>query len=521
MEKHRTQSPRPRGIWLAMSGGGLRAALFHYGALKRLYELDLLEDVTVISATSGGALIAALIGLQGPLKNGDAEEWENFENTFLSAVTRGLLGPTLWSLAAWAFLLLSATAGLANLALSLWIGSSPTLTVLFWICFAACAGSILVTAAWMHWGTITPNRSPHLSETRRFAPDFETIKGIYGVVGDRIRHWLNAVFLQLDPSYVRWHFLNRLLFFDAVLADMKLGRKIFICAADLNSGRELVFSEKLLGELSASGSPRLWRQYEGEVVMGNSSFTTIIGEDIPVATAVAASSALPPFFTAVPVFVAGRLAANCVDGGVIDNHALIIARQMAKYADEQHADALGRTFANSVGHVLALDASSPMESYERFFWLRTSTLFRLGDVVHNRQIQGVFEDLDDIQRLFDVSAHAVALRVTPDEACALKSSEVIFRAARIRTHFDCFSSIECAVLSYLGYYWANRWAAKEYPGRKERHATVTLRGIDNILPERFAPSPDALTERIILAHLRYSHLRVGVWRRIRRLFAAA
>ncbi|MBM3553818.1 MAG: hypothetical protein FJX45_19285 [Alphaproteobacteria bacterium] len=72
MEK--TQSRRPRGIWLAMSGGGLRAALFHYGALKRVYELNLLEDVTVISATSGGALIAALIGLQGPLTNGDAEK---------------------------------------------------------------------------------------------------------------------------------------------------------------------------------------------------------------------------------------------------------------------------------------------------------------------------------------------------------------------------------------------------------------------------------------------------------------
>jgi predicted acylesterase/phospholipase RssA len=68
MEKHRTQSPRPRGIWLAMSGGGLRAALFHYGALKRLYELDLLEDVTVISATSGGALIAALIVTLSPFE---------------------------------------------------------------------------------------------------------------------------------------------------------------------------------------------------------------------------------------------------------------------------------------------------------------------------------------------------------------------------------------------------------------------------------------------------------------------
>ena len=66
LEGRRAQAGDPEGIWLAMSGGGLRAALFHFGAIKRLYELDLLEDVTVISATSGGAMIAALLGLLGP-----------------------------------------------------------------------------------------------------------------------------------------------------------------------------------------------------------------------------------------------------------------------------------------------------------------------------------------------------------------------------------------------------------------------------------------------------------------------
>ena len=46
-----TNKPPPTGIWLALSGGGMRAALFHYGAIKRLYELGLLQDVTAISAT--------------------------------------------------------------------------------------------------------------------------------------------------------------------------------------------------------------------------------------------------------------------------------------------------------------------------------------------------------------------------------------------------------------------------------------------------------------------------------------
>ena len=521
MEGRRSRSSRPCGIWLALSGGGLRAALFHYGALKRLYELDLLEDVTVISATSGGALIAALVGLHGPLANGDAKRWEKFENAFLAAATEGLLGPTMWSLAAWIFLVLSTTAGLTNLALAAWLDSSPTLTRTFWISLAACAASALVTAVWMRYATTRLGRSTRSEEKRRFVPNFNVIGELYEGISDRLVQGVNALLLQFDPSYVRWHFLNQLLFSDAVMGDMKLGPKIFICAADLNSGRELVFSEKFMGELSASGSPRLWRQYKVEVASGERPFTTLLGEDIPAATAVAASSALPPFFTAVPIFADGRLVANCIDGGLIDNHALTITRQMAKYADEQHADALGRTFANSVGHVLALDASPPVKSHERFFWLRTSTFLRLGDVLHNRQVQGVLEDLDDIQRLFKVSARAVGLRFAPDDSCVFKNPEIARLAAQIRTHFDRFSPTECATLAYLGYYWADRWIATEYSDRKDSLAAVPMREVRNILPARFSPLPSELTESKILAHLRYSHIRLGVWRRICRVVAAA
>ena len=159
---------------------------------------------------------------------------------------------------------------------------------------------------------------------------------------------------------------------------------------------------------------------------------------------------------------------------------------------------------------MALDASSPVKSYERFFWLRVSTLFRLEDVLHNRQVQGVLEDLDDIQRLFNVSAHAVGLRIDPDKSCTLQ--KVAGLAARIRTHFDRFSAIECAVLAYLGYYWANRWVESEYSNRKDLVAAVPMVSIDKILPEPIAPGRAELTEEKILAHLRYSHLRVSLWR---------
>ncbi len=50
-------------IGLALSGSGLKASLFHIGVLARLAELDLLRQIDVISATSGGAVIGALYHL--------------------------------------------------------------------------------------------------------------------------------------------------------------------------------------------------------------------------------------------------------------------------------------------------------------------------------------------------------------------------------------------------------------------------------------------------------------------------
>ena len=62
-----TTSPTPiqhdnRGIGqigLALSGGGLRAAAFHLGCLRALNDRDLLDQVSTVSAVSGGSLVAA------------------------------------------------------------------------------------------------------------------------------------------------------------------------------------------------------------------------------------------------------------------------------------------------------------------------------------------------------------------------------------------------------------------------------------------------------------------------------
>ncbi len=57
-------------IGLALSGGGIRAAVFHLGVLRRLADEGLLESVTEVSTVSGGSLaMAALMskaGMQWP-----------------------------------------------------------------------------------------------------------------------------------------------------------------------------------------------------------------------------------------------------------------------------------------------------------------------------------------------------------------------------------------------------------------------------------------------------------------------
>ena len=53
-------TPPNRDVALALSGGGFRAVAFHLGCLRALHDRGLLDRVHLISAASGGALLAAM-----------------------------------------------------------------------------------------------------------------------------------------------------------------------------------------------------------------------------------------------------------------------------------------------------------------------------------------------------------------------------------------------------------------------------------------------------------------------------
>ena len=46
---------KPNNIALALSGGGIRAMVFHLGVLKYLSEQNKLEEISHISTVSGGS----------------------------------------------------------------------------------------------------------------------------------------------------------------------------------------------------------------------------------------------------------------------------------------------------------------------------------------------------------------------------------------------------------------------------------------------------------------------------------
>jgi NTE family protein len=67
------------GRALCLSGGGVRAALFHLGAVRRLNELGILSGLDTISAVSGGSIIAAHLATRlrpWPDAGTVVEDWE-------------------------------------------------------------------------------------------------------------------------------------------------------------------------------------------------------------------------------------------------------------------------------------------------------------------------------------------------------------------------------------------------------------------------------------------------------------
>ena len=77
--------PEPRDIGLALSGGGSRAIAYHLGCLRALNDRSILDRINVISAVSGGSVIAALYGYTN-------SSFEVFDREVQQILRKGLQG---------------------------------------------------------------------------------------------------------------------------------------------------------------------------------------------------------------------------------------------------------------------------------------------------------------------------------------------------------------------------------------------------------------------------------------------
>lgn len=72
-----------RNVGLALSGGGSRAVAFHLGCLRALYDRGILDRLQVISAVSGGSVIAARYAYS-------KDSFEDFDKSIVALLSRGM-----------------------------------------------------------------------------------------------------------------------------------------------------------------------------------------------------------------------------------------------------------------------------------------------------------------------------------------------------------------------------------------------------------------------------------------------
>ena len=235
--------PVPHPFGLSLSGGGFRATAFHLGVLKRLRELRLLEEVDLLSTVSGGS-IAGAYWVYWQTNKGDTldklsnDEWDRFERSLIEVLRRGIRGWVLWRGFGVPAVVLGALSG--GLAWYLWPLSVWTLVGL------ALGPLVLAYIVW---------------------------------------HYRVSIFLE--KRY------DQTLFNGSKVSDLKQLRMI-INAAALNSGQLLLFSN--LGQRQP-GSHELIESLLRTKTLLRRRASVPMSLDIPLARAVAASSAIPGIFT--------------------------------------------------------------------------------------------------------------------------------------------------------------------------------------------------------------------------------
>lgn len=532
--------PRSIDIALCLSGGGFRATLFHLGVLKRLHELGLLTRVRMLSAVSGGAVTAALFHhhVQSPFGQSSPENrdnildqfkaegcplsynWQLFENRLLQTTRKGLLGTYVRSLGIWvsfAFALsFTLTYGLvANWSIA-WI---LLLTSMVALLAAVILYLLLLPNAWKY--------------VRQRVSDVQLLKKLdensESFFSSRLPFFFRVFSLPLSPRMMRLTTLDAL-FDSSSCGGLHPMLSLYLGAVELNRGREMVFSNSVLTELGQQGSRDLLEQryYQDKKHSGLASSSTFKINWLPVAEAVAASSAFPPFFG--PVVIrrgtgSSQLIGVFSDGGVVDNAALLAPIDMMIYCSQkspryaiQRDHRTGErldpaSFEERISDIFVVNAGAPASQIGRgrkhWPWFTIRLLHRIVDVMQGSQEMNAIQKLLLMDRQTGPKFTAIKIDESefPLEDGSLDRS-ISYYLARIRTHFDAFDPVETAALVYSGYSQANLFGGKgetRKPLRSFREIALEVTGAETV---------GNMSKEEIVRHLRCSHLRLGCARKI-------
>lgn len=444
-------------IWLSCSGGGLRAALFHFGALIRLREVGLLQQVIGFSATSGGSLIALHWAASGyPGRNDDGDDvWQKFEASFLQAAKQGLLRHHTLLLTAYILYVLAAI-----LFIIPWLDG-----VLWLVCVGLGVAThiVLMVRVTLSRAGKGLTRIPIIEEHEPTAP-YETI-----VHANSPRFRLLRSFLF--PSVLYELSLDALLYRGKFMGDLGWNPRPFVTATELTLGKEFVFSNYNGGPLES-----VRRFYHEDLGLGGADSLApgYICDRASIASIAAGSMAFPLLLGPIRLkeyFGQHTKTLALADGGMVDNFALMVPLNLTMQSRRVRTDA-----------VLGFDATSaqPIRRLLPLGWLGAWS--SLGRVFLNDQITGlrfglkalrdasIYTSIASIHDWFMPGVFSIKGFEFSDFYHTSKSwdldSETVELVGEARTSLGRFSESECLVLAYVGYLaadWQIRLMARTGP----------------------------------------------------------
>jgi predicted acylesterase/phospholipase RssA len=393
-------------LGLALSGGGFRASLFHIGVLAKLAELDLLRYVEVISAVSGGSIVAASYYLElkkrlerGPVSRADyIQIVRDVERKFLAGVQTNIR-----------------TSVAGNPFKSIWMALKPGYT-----------------------------RSDRIAELYE--------KRLYDVIADPgqlpVRTMSDLMvnvpgIAGFNPKKHNWRL-------DAKVPMLVLN------ATTLNTGHTWQFTATWMGEspqainAAIDAIPRLRRRYYWEGTK----------EGVALARAVGASACVPGLFE--PIALKGEYenrTVRLVDGGVHDNQGLgsllelgcrviLVSDASGQMSEDKNPD-------GAIAAAVARSSSISQARVREAQYDQLSTLSRSGALVGSMFIH-LTKDLDEPSVPFIGAPPEPPPAKVPEKTSYGIDRDIQMMLSKVRTDLDSFSDAEAYALMTSGYAMADQ-----------------------------------------------------------------